>query len=276
MATSREILESTYQAGRMKKMRTFVYASHVVLAIILFIIMAFMTEGAGTYIFVVPVELIIFIVALILLIVNLESFFFKLFGIKYAKTDSEKFLMIKDYFKKGIIIVIVAMIIFALGYIIFPMSGENINSSDKAVMSFEKPQYNVTFRPRDPFGTINLKKIIVEQPDGNALLDIFILHESDFHSNYFGKRLNIQEEQSRDLIGLEYEFKGYIPQDDYVLFIDSKGVLANVTYIFERKISPPLVMYITFFPILFVMANAAWVVYLFPKRKRFEKTSIYK
>jgi hypothetical protein len=273
MATSREILESTYRAGRMKKMRTFVYASHVVLAIILLIIMAMLTEGAGTYIFVVPVELIIFILALIILIVNIESFFFKFFGIKYAKTDSEKFLMVKDYFKKGIIIIIVAVIVFALTFIIIPMSEENIDSTDNAVIV---GVYNVTFRPRDPFGAVNLKKIIVEQTEGNTKMDIFIMHESDFRSNYLGKRLNIKEEQSRDLTELEYEFKGYIPQDDYVLSMDSKGVLANVTYTFEREVSGPLVMYLTLFPIIFIAANAAWVVYLLPKRKRYGKTSIYK
>jgi hypothetical protein len=273
MATSREILESTYRAGRMKKMRTFVYASHVVLAIILLIVMAMLTEGAGTYIFVVPLELIIFILALIILIVNIESFFFKFFGIKYAKTDSEKFLMVKDYFKKGIIIIIVATIIFAIAFIIVPMSEENIDSTDKAVIVGE---YNVSFRPRDPFGTINLKKIIVEQTEGNTKMDIFIMHESDFNSNYFGKRLNIKEEQSKDLTELEYEFKGYIPQDDYVLSIDSKGILANVTYTFEREISGPLVMYLTLFPLIFIVANTVWVAYLLPKRKKYGKTSIYK
>jgi hypothetical protein len=273
MATSREILESTYRAGRIKKMRTFVYASHVVLAIILLVIMAMMTEGAGTYIFIVPLELIVFILALILLIVNVESLFFKYFGIKYAKTDSEKFLMIKDYFKKGIIIILVAGIAFALSYIIFPMTEENIDSTENAVIV---GQYNTTFRPRDPFGTIELKKIIVKQTDGNTLLDIYILHESDFRSNYLGKRLNIQEEESKDLTELEYEFKGYIPQDDYVLSMDSKGAIANVTYTFDREISRPLIMYLNFFPLLFIVANTTWVAYLFPKRKRYKKTSIYK
>lgn len=272
MSTSREILESTYRAGRMKKVRTFVYSSHAVLAIILLIILALLTEGAGSYIFVIPVELIVFVLALIILIVNIETFFFKYFGLKYAKTDSEKFLMSKGYIKKGFIIIVAAVIILALTFIIVPLSEKNIDSTENAVIVGD---YNTTFKPRDPFGAVDLKKIIVTQDETQTPLDIYILREDDFISGFIGKRLNIKEEQSIDIPELEYEINVYLSQEVYVLYINSRGALANVTYTLDREISKPLVMYLTLFPITFIVANATWSIYLLPIKKRYKKTSIY-
>ncbi|UCE37613.1 MAG: hypothetical protein JSW00_19545 [Thermoplasmata archaeon] len=270
MPTSREILESTYRLGRMKNVRTMVYISHIMLTTILLIIMAFMTPDAGSYALIIRLEYVVFIIAIMILMVNVESFFFKSFGIKWAKTDSEKFLMSKDYMKKGIAIIIMAVAIIAFMNIMTPTTAENINTKEVVIVDDE---YNTTFWPRDAFGASNLKRVNLESDVSN--LDIFILEKDAFDSGYFGKRLNMKEEQSKNISSLNFEVEDTISQEEYVLFIDAKGNIAHVTYELEREVSTSLVWYLTIFPILFIVANAIFTVYLVPMRKRYEKTSIY-
>jgi hypothetical protein len=57
--------------------------------------------------------------------------------------------------------------------------------------------------------------------------------------------------------------------------MEAQGEVVKVTYTIERNIASNFLPYFTIFPLVFAALNAGWVVYLFPQRKRYEKTSIY-
>ncbi len=99
-----------------------------------------MSEGDGVYVFILPLEWIVFVLGLILLMINAESFFFKIFGIKWSKSDSEKFLMAKDYMKRGIIIIIIAGLMIAVTFVLIPMGDENIDSTEDVMVQIEHKQ----------------------------------------------------------------------------------------------------------------------------------------
>lgn len=255
----------------MKKIRIFVYITQLLLTIILLVILTVLTPNAGLDPLYLPLGMYLLIIALMLVIFVAQGFFFKLFGIKWAKSDSEKFLMAKDYTKKAIIVIIVAVIIMAITNILAPITDENIDSSETVFVANE---YNTTFWSQDAFAISGIKSITLTSDD-SILLDVYILLEDDYLNNNYGKRINIANNKSKDITYLSYKRESYMPYGEYVLYIDAKGGSGNVTYSFERTISQSVVWELTIFPIIFVGINAAWIVYLWPLRKKYEKSSIY-
>lgn len=271
MPTSREVLESTYRTGRMKKVRIFVYVIQIVLIIIMMFALTILIPEAGFDPLYLPFGAYLFIIALMLLIVNAEGFFFKLFGIRWAKSDSERFLSAKDYTRWAIVIIIVAAVIMVAVIVMAPIVDENIDTTKNAVVRYD---YNYTFQSQDPFGMTGVKLITVTSDNG-VPLDIFILHKDDFINGDYGKRLNPSPDESEDITELRFERESYLSYDDYILYVHSDSPNASITYSTERSVSQTLVLYLTVFPVIFIVMNVIWVIYLWPLKKKYEKTSIY-
>ncbi len=248
----------------------FVYISHIVLFFILVAIISIISEEGG-YVFILPLWLIVFLLALILFMINIESFFFKFYGIRWSKSDSEKFLMAKDYIKRAIVIIVAAGIILAWNFILIPMADEGMDSTEKLTIY---GNYNTTFWSQDAFGATGVRSISVTSED-DVLLDIFIMQEDDFLAGHYGKRLNLDEDESRGLTELNYESENLLPRDDYILFLDAQNQTTEVSYTIYREVSQSFLWYLTIFSLLFIVANAVWIVYLLPIKKKYEKTSIY-
>lgn len=273
MPTSRELLESTYTLGKMKKARIFVYVTQVVLTVILLIILTVLSPDAGIDPLYLPFGMYLLILALMLVIFVAQGFFFKLFGIKWAKTDSERFLMAKGYTKKGIITIILAVVVIAFANILSPMTDDGIDSTEEVIVDDD---FNVTFMSQDTFAITGITTITVISSD-DIYLDVSILLKEDYDNGYFVQRLN--SDNWENMLTMEYksetEGDGYIPYGEYVLYIDAQGRNANVTYSLERSVSQTIVLELTIFPGILVGMSAIWVIYLLPLKKRWEKTSIY-
>lgn len=271
MTDPREILMSTYRAGRIKKVRKFVYIAQFVLTIIILIALTFLTSDAGFDPLYLPFTLYIFIIALILLIVNAESFFFKLFGMRMAKSDSEKYLSAKDYTRWALVIIVIAIAILVMVNILAPSMDESLDEK-RTEEVFGVSNFN--FNSQDSFGLTGVEAITLTQEDPIPL-DVYILHKYDFENEYFNNRLNLDENESVGIIVLNYESDDFLPYDDYVLYIDAGNQRPTVTFTIERGVSQQFVLYLTIFPLVFVAMNAIWIIYLWPLRRRYEKTSIY-
>jgi hypothetical protein len=273
MATSREILESSYRTGRMKKMRKGVYITLIVLSIVLIVLFTILTPTTGFDPLYLPFQVYFFIVAVMLLMANVSSIFFKLFGMKWAKTSSEKFLLAKNYIKKGIIMASAAILILGIVNFFTPVFDDDVDTNTTLVF---EDKYNVTFMGQDIFAITGVKKITVSSVDENPIpLDIFILREKDFRSGNYEKRFNVADYESKGITRLIYERTTFMPQDEYVIYMDGAGQAIKVSYSIERDVSNGFVPYFTIFPIIFAAINAGWIGYLFPMKKKYEKTSIY-
>lgn len=272
MTDPREILMSTYRAGRIKKVRKFVYIAQVVLTIIILIALTFLTPDAGFDPLYIPFTLYIFIIALILLIVNAESFFFKLFGMRMAKSDSEKYLSAKDYTRWALVIIVICIAILVMVNILGPSMDESLDE-ERTVEVFGVSNFN--FHSQDSLGLTGVEAITLTQEEDPIPLDVFIMHKYDFENEYFNNRLNLDENESVGIFTLNYESDDFLSHDDYVLYIDAGTQRPTVTFTIETGISQQFVLYLTIFPIVFVAMNVIWIIYLWPLRRRYEKTSIY-
>jgi hypothetical protein len=273
MVSSREILISTYRAGRIKKVRRAVYYALTALTIVLIILFTIMTPRAGFSPLYLPFEVSLFVLVIMLIIGNFLSILFMLYGIKWAKTESEKFLMAKGYMKKGIIITTAAILIMAVVNVFTPVIDEGIDENTTLVF---EDTLNITFRAQDSFAITGVTKITVVSEDDPVLrLNVYILKKSNFEKQFYSRRVNLANQDSIGISQMSYERETFLPQNDYVLFINASGHVAKVTYTIERSISDSFVPYFTIFPIVFAAMNACWIIYLVPMRKRYGTSSIY-
>jgi hypothetical protein len=257
----------------MKKVRRSVYVTQIVIAIIMIILFTMITPKASFDPLYLPFEVYLFIIVVMLLIGNIGGILFKLFGIKWARTDSEKFLLVKGYMKKGIIFAVAAILFMGVINFFTPVIDESVDTNTTLV--FEN-QYNVTFMGQDSFATTGITKITVKSEDDPAiLLNVFILRKRDYDKQLYEKRFNIADYESISVSQMSYERDSFLPHDEYVLFIDGANQVVKVTYTIERTVASNFVPYFTILPLIFSVLNAGWVAYLFPIRKRFEKNAIY-
>lgn len=272
MPTSREILVRTYRLGRMKKVISVVHSAQAVLTIAIIVLITFITPDASIFPLHLPFDIYLLIVGIMLIIVDAEGFFFKSFGMKWAKSDSERFLMAKDNMKRGLIVIIVAVILIALINGAASFSQDSIDTTRD--IDIHGPPVAPVFVSQDAFGITGILAITVQSTDG-VPLDVYILHKKDYEGGNWGNRLNIYPGDSEGITNLTYERESSLPYDEYVLYINSHNRTANVTYILNRDLSREIVLYLTIFPGVFAMINAVWVIYNLPMKKRYEKTSIY-
>ena len=163
------------------------------------------------------------------------------------------------------------IVVIVIINIMTPIMDESIDDTKTETVYGVK---NIEFSAQDSFAVTGLKSITLTSDD-NLLLDVYILHKDDYENQYYSKRLNIYESESKDILRLNYKRDDFLPYGDYVLYIDAKDQTANVTYTLEKSVSSTFVLYLTIFPIIFAAMNAIWAVYLWPLKKRYEKTSIY-
>jgi hypothetical protein len=208
-----------------------------------------------------------------LLIGNASGLLFKLFGLKWSRTDSEKFLLVKDYMKKGIIVSVAAILVMSMANFLVTTVDESIDT--RTTLVFEN-QYNLTFWGQDSFAITGVIKIaVISEDDPQISLNVFILRKRDFDKQLYEKRFNLAEHESVNVAQMSYERQTFLPQEEYVLFIDSPNQVAKITYIIERSIAPNFLPYFTIFPLIFVTMNGVWVLYVFPLGRKYKKTSIY-
>ena len=272
MPTSREILVSSYRLGRMKKVTSVVHIAQAVLTIAILVLITILTPDASIFPLHLPFDVYLLIVGIMLIIVDAEGFFFKSFGMKWAKTDSERFLMAKDNMKRGLIVIVVAVVVIALVNVVAMFSEDSIDTT----RDIEIYGYPVApeFVSQDAFGITGISSITVQSLDG-VPLDVYILHKQDYKDGNWGNRLNIYPGDSEGITNMTYERDSSLPYDDYVLYIDSHNETTNVRYTLDRDLSQEIVLYLTIFPGVFAVINAVWVIYNLPMKKRYEKTSIY-
>jgi hypothetical protein len=271
MPTSKEKLESTYHSGRIKKVRIFVYIAQAVLMIVMLIGLTSMTPDASFSPLYLPFVWFFLLVGIMLVMVNVEGFFFKLFSMKWAKSDSERYLSTQSYTRQSIAIIIAAVVIMSMSLILIPITGDNIDIEKSEMIESE---YNYTFSSQDSFAMTGINKITLTSDD-EIPLDVYIMKEEDFENQYYGRRLNLYPLQSESITEMEYESKEFIPHGDYVFYVNSHNRTGNITFGFEKSISRTLGLYFMVFPVIFMGMNAIWYVYLLPIKKRYEKTSIY-
>jgi hypothetical protein len=273
MPDARESLESGFRSGRLKRLITKVYLAQAVLAVFLMILVVVLHPEASFYPMYIPFHLVIYVIVIMLFLVNLEAFFFKHLGIKYCGSDSERFLKTKSHQKKGIIVIIAALIIMLVSMLLILMIDQGIDS--EGGMEIEGRGATSRFSSQDIFAISGITEIEVSSEEYKDL-DVYILTKEQHIDMKLNLRVNQDEAQSFGVTNFSYKDEDFIDPDEYVVYVEVvDGGNANLTYAFDRSVSSNVSYTLMIFPILFVIVNLIWMVYLQPLKSKYRKHSIY-
>jgi hypothetical protein len=225
-----------------------------------------------------PLNSFIAVLILLLLILCLESFFFRILEIRFARSSSARHLMAKNSIKRSIILVIVTGV-FAMMLAVPSIRG-GIENYGNATTQVNPNAVAPSFYSSDVFNLINVVKV---QTTASKEVQVYLLEDAVYTqyngsmAAYYTFRLNT------DKFVVTPDSTTEIPVPNTGNYVKYRLVLndmlnpgASATIVIEKQMSPTFTGIVSLLLIALLVANIAWVVYLMPIERKYAVGSIYK
>jgi hypothetical protein len=281
MPVSGKVLEDSIRLSRVHKIKLTLYAVQVVMLVALAVVTIFVLGGAAVepYVYI-PLDSFVAVLVLLLLIICLESFFFKMLEIRFARSSSARHLMAKRSIKRSIIMAALAGIV-TLIITVPSIIGSIEDSRDESfyVTPGTTPPY---FYSSDVFAFMETVGVHVTAPKP---IQVFIVVEELFREYYSGPestdaiasyRMNVE-----DYMTVDNELSIRLPHvEDFTRFyivIDAMEDLEGSAVItLSKEASKTFTGITSLLLIAFIVTNVAWIAYLIPIERKYSAGSIYK
>ena len=277
MAATREMLEGEAYWGRIRSIKRKLYILQAILIATLGFVLLFFYSEFQANPFYISIDRLIWFILIMLLVVELESFVFRVMQVRMGRTFSTKHLMTMNSIRKSIVIIIIAAV--ALAAFAIPASTQGIEdaASPRGTFNAANP---VKFLPGDPLG---LSKIITIDVASNIICDVYIVTQSDYQA-YSGDMPSLRStalNSGGSLVTVNRTFVMMpIGQEYLFLVLDPisrpNASFADVSYVMNIELSDTFTSFLPLMAILFLIANGAWIMYLFPMSRKYASKSIYK
>ena len=161
MPASGRVLEDSIRLSKIRKTKLTLYIVQAVMLVALGFILVFVVGGATLkpHLYL-PFDSFLAVVVLLLLIICLESFFFRILEIRFARSTSARHLMAKNSIKRSLIIAIVAGIaVVILGV---PSILGGIESTGSKTLSLSTRADPPSFFSSDPFALTKTAEVKIQ------------------------------------------------------------------------------------------------------------------
>lgn len=281
MPASGKVLEDSIRLSRIRKIKLTLYIVQAVMLVVLGMVLIFFAGGAmlKPYLYI-PLDSFLAVVVLLMLIISLESFFFRILEIKFARSSSARHLMAMRSMKRALIVIILAGILAAVTSVP-PILGALENATDKTVDV--SPADPPSFYSSDTFALITSTRVDVTAP---RLVEIYLMDdevfnrywgipEAEFLEAMYSYRLNTDNFVVLPGVVLSVA----VPQQEFmryhlVLNDFDNGTSAQATIV--KETSSTFTGIVSLLLIALVVTNVAWFAYLIPIEKKYSSGSIYK
>ncbi len=281
MPTSGRVLEDSIRLSRIHSIKLTLYAVQAVMLIAVAVLTIAVFGGASVYPYVyIPLDSFFGILVLLLLIICLESFFFRMLELRFARSSSARHLMAKRSMKRSIIMAAIAAAV-VLTITVPSIIGSIEESRDVSI--YVTPGTDPPFfYSSDVFALMETASVHVTAP---RQIQVYIVIEELFLQYYDGPEsldvLASYRLNTNDYITIDNELTIKIPKLDrftkFYIAIDAMdpiGVSAAVTLM--KEVSGTFTGTTSLLLIAFVVANVAWVAYLIPVERKYSTGSIYR
>ncbi|HUU06836.1 MAG TPA: hypothetical protein VMW88_00285 [Thermoplasmata archaeon] len=275
MPFSSRVLEDSIRLTKIRRIKLALYVVQATMLIVLAFVMIFIFGNAQlTPVLYLPLDSFAAVMVLLILVVSVESFFFRIMEIRFARSSSAKHLMAKNSIRSAVMIVIVAAVATVMLMTPPILSAIQDATSKTSALTVSDP---VEFWSRDPLA---LQRMVEVQATAVHIVEIYLVEGASFDaykndiSQLYILRLN------RDTHLIDGSVTIDIPKADhqrYVLVLndqDSPGSAATVTIV--RDASDTFTGVISLLALAMVVANIAWIAYLMPIERKYSHGSIYK
>jgi hypothetical protein len=278
MPLSGKVLEDSIRLSRIRTIKLALYVVQTVALVVLAIVVIFvMGDAAITPRLHLPIASLLAVIVLLALIVCVESFFFRVLEIRFARSSSARHLMAKNSMRRALIIALITGILTIILTVPSILGAVEDASNDTTILgAASNPE---TFWSTDPLELMAVEKIVVSAPAQVQVYLVTAKNYDDYAPNMaslFNVRLNrpIADYVVTDEITIG------VPQGQYMQYylvindMDNPGV--SVTISIEHAISHTFTGVVSLFMIAFVVSNIAWCAYLIPIERKYSAGSIYK
>lgn len=277
MPLSKRVLEDSVRLGRIRAIKMTLYLVQVALLVALAVVLVFVIgDAALTPRFYLPIDQFVAVMVLLMLVVCVESFFFRIMEIRFARSSSARHLMAKTSTTKAILIVIVSAVV-TIVLMVPPVLAVTEDAAQRTVIT--SGAEDLSFWTRDPLALQRVSELRVSCPE---TVEVYLVGD-DVYQEYDGVvgdmfflRLN------RD----DYKLEGddtltiTVPIHDLALLhlvvYDLSASGASVTVDIVKDTSGTITGIVSVLALAFVVANIAWIAYLIPIERKYAQGSIYK
>jgi len=266
MNSYREQLEGTARLFRIRRLRRAVL---VVLVLVLIALSAgaMASQGASLVPLYLPINAVLAIAVILLLLATVAGLSFRALELRYAKRDSQRYLIARASIRRAWGILILSAVVGVV--LLVPWTARAFNDSLKEVQTRDitrGTEANFTFATESALALTRYASARIEVP-GHQLVRGFVMHDGqqvgDFtlNNNSWVKQLDISPAEQR----VEYTV---------LVHTDVTGPISVVLTI-QSIVTPELTSVVPGLLLMFAVTEGVWIVYARPLRARYHAASIY-
>jgi hypothetical protein len=276
MPFSSKVLEDSIRLARIRRIKWALYVVQIIMLVVLAFVMIFIFGDAQmTPVLYLPLDSFAAIMVLLILVVCVESFFFRMMEIRFARSSSAKHLMAKNSIRFALLIAIVAGFVTVILMTPPILNAVQESSSRTSILTAESP---IVFWSRDPLA---LQRMVEVQASASETVELYLVegappenYNSSLISQMFLLRINRNDYVVDGSLTIE------IPRTDHEQYmlvlndVENPGSVATVTVV--RDTSETFTGIVSVLALAIAVANIAWIAYLTPIERKYSRGSIYK
>jgi hypothetical protein len=282
MPVSGKVLEDSIRLSKIRSIKLTLYVvQSVALVSLAFVVVFLMGDAAIAPHLHLPIASFLAVIVLLLLVTCIESFFFRVLEIKFARSSSARHLMAMNSMKRALIIaVITGVVALLLG---LPTILNAVENAAQETTVFTAASPCPSFWSADPLELMTVSEIKVSSGQQVAIYivtaknyELYAYDIPNHLSELFNLRLNRAESEYlvNDTIFI------HVPTSTYTQYYAIVNDLAHpgesVTMVVEKAVSHAFTGITSLYMVAFVVSNIAWIAYLIPIEKKYSSASIYK
>jgi len=278
MPVSGKVLEDSIRLSQIRRIKLALYVVQTGALLGLAFFVVFVMGGARfTPRLYLPIPSFIAVFILLLLIICIESFFFRILEIRFARSSSARHLMAKNSMKRSLLIALITgitAIILAVPSVLGVI--EDASSNEVAVSAVEEAP---SFYSSDALDLISVARVKVT---ALQVVEVYLVTEEVFDANKgdLAELYSLRVNRPMSQYVVDEELTIRVPTGEYVKYylvlndMDNPGTSATFTML--KSVSHTFTGVILTFMIAFVVSNIAWFAYLIPIERKYSVGSIYK
>jgi len=277
MLSGKEELAGGYRLANVRRTKRYLYIVEVLILIAapIFVVLA---EGRATLKpFYLPINSFINFILIMLLIIMIEGFVFKVLEMRLIKSNSTKYYITKVAIRRATYILIISAIVVVLLWTPYISSAIESAFTSKGGLSGTNP--SVQFNDRDALGLSAVSQIQIHANGGTAY--VYVVSDQNYQ-RFQGNpqqlrpyRLNTNDYVASPDLTISIT---NMPNGIYHLVIDTGSVTtaSSADYSIQSTFSSTFLSYVPLMALLFAVASAGEVAYLMPQQKKYSSGAIYR
>ncbi|MEW5748155.1 MAG: hypothetical protein AB1793_05125 [Candidatus Thermoplasmatota archaeon] len=275
MPLSKKVLEDSVRLGRLRRIKMTLYVVQVVMLVALGFVLVFVIGDATmTPSLYLPLDQFAAVMALLLLVVCVESFFFRIMEIRFARSSSAKHLMAKNSMNSSMLLAAVGAVVTII-LMVQPVLAVTEDAAQRTGSATAAEPYS--FWSRDPLA---LQRVSELRASATEAVEVYLVDDATYQDHidsiadmYF-LRLNREDYQlagslSMDVPAMEHTLLHVVVND-----LSSPGAVVTLTLV--KDTSEMFTGIVAVIALAFFVANVAWIAYLVPIERKYSQGSIYK